>query len=69
MALYADTTEALFYYSAASPATRQLEELGLELIRPDGEQADINEDFSGFFGETVSLEELDRYRPTCFCST
>ncbi len=52
---------AYFKRPDSSPATRQFRELGLPLVEPDGAPSDINEDFSGYFSEEVSLEQLGKY--------
>lgn len=60
--IYATPSDGItFQRPGASPASRQLVELGLPLVEPRSEGSDINEDFSGFFGEAASLEEADRY--------
>lgn len=62
VALYADASAGIsFYRPGQSAATRQFLELGMQMVEPEGEPADINEDFTGFFAETVSLEQTGKY--------
>ncbi|MGQ0718123.1 MAG: ABC transporter substrate-binding protein [Pseudonocardiales bacterium] len=62
VALYASPTEGIsFCRPATFPGLRQLQQLGLELVVPEGGAADINEDFANFFFDSVSLELADKY--------
>lgn len=46
---------------SAPSETEQLADLGLVFVELDSEPADVNEDFSGAFSETLSLEEAGKY--------
>lgn len=62
VALYASLTEGIsFCRPATFPGLRQLQQLGLELVVPEGAAADINEDFASFFFDSVSLELANKY--------
>lgn len=67
LALYASPTDGIYVHRPGqSPATRQFLELGMKIVEPEGEPADINEDFSGFFSEILSLEQADKYPADIF---
>jgi hypothetical protein len=62
IAVHATPSEGIsFCRPATFPGLRQLQELGLELVVPEGGTTDINEDFSNFFFDSVSLELANKY--------
>lgn len=62
VALYATPSEGIsFCRPATFPGLRQLQELGLELVVPEGGATDVNEDFANFFFDSVSLELAGKY--------
>lgn len=62
VAVYATPTEGIsFCRPATFPGLRQLQELGLELVVPEGGATDVNEDFANFFFDSVSLELAGKY--------
>lgn len=62
VALYASPSEGiLFCRPATFPGLRQLQQLGLELVVPEGGIEDINESFTDFFFDSVSLEQANKY--------
>ncbi len=62
VAVYATPSDGVtFWRPAQAPGLRQLQELGLDLVEPEGDPGDINEDFATFFGDSVSLELAGKY--------
>ncbi|MGQ0773131.1 MAG: hypothetical protein ACT4NY_01715 [Pseudonocardiales bacterium] len=52
VALYASPTSGIFFCRPTTfPGLRQLQELGLELVVPEGGTEDINEDFTNDQGD------------------
>ncbi len=61
VALYASPVDGIWFYLPAQvPGLSQLQQLGLDLVVPEGARGDVNEDVSNF-ADTVSLELADKY--------
>lgn len=63
VAISASPGEGVVYFArpAASPGLRQFQQAGLELVEPEGDPGDINEDFTTFFWDKVSFELANKY--------
>lgn len=59
--LYAPQRGGFLLPTGHLPGLRQLQQFGLELVVPEGGATDVNEDFTDFFFDSVSLELAGKY--------
>jgi iron complex transport system substrate-binding protein len=62
LAVLAGPSEGISFLRPAQwPTVRQLQQLGLDIVVPEGGAVDVNEDIAGFFYESLSLEQAGKY--------